>query len=185
MTASPDVAVQKVRNLAPVFNDEDDDTAGIQVKPRQVPENSPAATVVTLGDSANPAEDPVDATDGADAEMGDDNSILYLLSGADAASFGINSATGQIMVGASAKLDHETKDTYEVTVTARDPEGLNSSIDVTIKVTDVNEAPEISGSSSEMFPENGDGVVATFTADDPEGESVMWSVETNEGASPV
>ena len=47
-----------------------------------------------------------------------------------------------------------------VTVTARDPEGLSSSVDVTINVTDVDEAPEISGSSSEMFPENGDGVVA-------------------------
>ena len=71
------------------------------------------------------------------------------------------------MVGASAKLDYETKDTYMVTVTARDPEGLSSSVDVTIKVTDVDEAPEISGSSSEMFPENGTGAVATFTADGP------------------
>ena len=35
-----------------------------------------------------------------------------------------------------------------------------------------------------QYPENGTGTVATFTADDPEGESVMWSVETNEGASP-
>ena len=29
-----------------------------------------------------------------------------------------------------------------VTVTARDPEGLSSSVDVTIMVTDVNEAPD-------------------------------------------
>ena len=83
------------------------------------------------------------------------------------------------MVGASAMLDHETNPAYEVTVTARDPEGLSSSVDVTIKVTDVDEAPEISGSSSEMFPENGDGVVAVFTAVDPEMKSVTWSVETD------
>ena len=29
-----------------------------------------------------------------------------------------------------------------VTVTARDPEGLSSSVDVTIEVTDVDEAPD-------------------------------------------
>ena len=57
-----------------------------------------------------------------------------------------------------------------------DLEGLSSSVDVTIKVTDVDEAPEISGSSSEMFPENGDGVVAVFTAVDPEEKSVTWSM---------
>ena len=38
----------------------------------------------------------------------DNGSIFYLLSGAGAASFDIDSATGQITVGASAKLDHET-----------------------------------------------------------------------------
>ena len=65
-----------------------------------------------------------------------------------------------------------------MTVTARDLEGLSSSVDVTIKVTDVDEAPEISGSSSEMFPENGDGVVAVFTAEDPEKKSVTWSMVT-------
>ena len=55
------------------------------------------------------------ATDTADADGSDDNSILYLLSGADAASFDIDSSgyEGQITVGASAKLDHETKDTYD------------------------------------------------------------------------
>ena len=40
-------------------------------------------------------------------------------------------------------LDYETKKSYMVTVTARDPEGLSSSVDVTIKVTDVDEAPTI------------------------------------------
>ena len=146
MPATPNVMVEKVRNLAPVFNDEDDDTAGIQVKPRQVPENSPAAAVVTLGASANPTEDPVVATDTADADTTDNDDILYLLSGADAASFTISSASGsegQISVGASAKLDYETKPEHMVTVTARDPEGLSSSVEVTIMVTDVDEAPEI------------------------------------------
>ena len=179
MPADPNVMVEKVRNLAPVFNDEDDDTAGIQVEPREVAEDAAEGADVTLDDTAAP----VVATDVADADDTDNGSILYLLSGADAASFDIDSGTGQISVGASAMLDHETNPAYEVTVTARDPEGLSSSVDVTIKVTDVDEAPEISGSSSEMFPENGDGVVAVFTAVDPEGKSVTWSVETDENVS--
>ena len=40
-------------------------------------------------------------------------------------------------------LDYETKDTYVVTVTARDPEGSVPPYDVTIMVTNVDEAPEI------------------------------------------
>ena len=158
--------VAKVRNLAPVFTDEDADTDGIQVDDREVAEDAAAAA---------PVGATVVATDTADADITDDGDILYLLSGADAASFEINSETGQISVGASAKLDHETNPAYVVTVTARDPEGLGSSVDVTIKVTDVDEAPEISGPSSEMFAE-GDGVVAVFTAVDPEMKSVTWSI---------
>ena len=169
--------VRKVRNLAPVFTDEDtsDDAPGIQVNDRSVAEDAAANGEVGAV---------VVATDVADADDTDDGSILYLLSGADAASFTISNASGskgQIQVGASAKLDHETNPAYQVTVTARDPEGLSSSVDVTIKVTDVNEAPEISGPSDEMYPENGTGPVAVFTADDPEEKSVTWSVATDPG----
>ena len=166
----PNVAVVKVRNLAPAFTDEDtsDDAPGLQINPRKVMEDAAAAADVG---------DPVVATDGADADSTDDDNILYLLSGAEAASFGIDSGTGQIQVGANAMLDHETKDTYMVTVTARDLEGLNSSVDVTIEVTNVDEAPDISGSSSEMYAEKpGTGTVAVFTAVDPEMKSVTWSI---------
>ena len=167
MPANPNVMVEKVRNLAPAFTDEDTDTDGIQIDPREVAED--AADDTNVGT-------PVVATDTADADSTDNGSITYLLSGADAASFDINSGTGQITVGVSAKLDHETNPAYEVTVTARDPEGLSSSVDVTIMVTDVDEAPVISGPSSEMHPENSDGVVATYTAVDPEMKSVTWSI---------
>ena len=173
MPATPNVMVVKVRNLAPAFTDEDDDTAGIQVDDREVAESAAA------NDNVGAV---VVATDDDDAETDDDDSILYLLSGADAASFDIDS-TGQIMVGASAKLDHETNPAYEVTVTARDLEGLSSSVDVTIKVTDVDEPPDISGPSSKMYAENGEGVVAVFTADDPEMKSVTWSVVADASVS--
>ena len=165
-------AVQKTRNLAPVFTDEDtaEDSPGIQVKDRQVAENA-----------GNGAEvgDPVLATDTVDADETDNRVIVYRLSGGDTDSFTIVSTNGvgQIQVGANAMLDYETKKSYMVTVTALDLEGLNSSIDVTIEVTAVDEAPEImTGPSSTEYPENGTGAVATFTAEDPEGKSVTWSV---------
>ena len=65
--------------------------------------------------------------------------LTYTLSGTDAASFAINRATGQLQT--KAKLDYETKNTYMVTVTAADPNGLSDTIDVTIKVGDVDETP--------------------------------------------
>ena len=57
-------------------------------------------------------------------------------------------------------LDYEaTKNTYMVTVTASDQEGLNSSVDVTIEVTNVDEPPDLDleGPSNRDFTENGDG----------------------------
>ena len=77
----------------------------------------------------------------------------------------------------ATKLDKETKATYMVTVTATDPGGLSDSVDVTIKVTGVDEGPEIAGDDvSRDYPENGRGSVATLRATDPEGRPVYWSL---------
>ncbi len=73
--------------------------------------------------------DPVMATD---ANRDD---LTYSLGGTDGASFRIMSSTGQLMTRAA--LDYESKNSYMVTVTAMDPDGLSASIDVTIMVTDV------------------------------------------------
>ena len=55
------------------------------------------------------------------------------MGGTDAAAFGIVAGkSGQLVT--KAKLDYETKNTYMVTVTATDPNGLSDSIDVTIMV---------------------------------------------------
>ena len=75
-----------------------------------------------------------------------------------------------------AALDKETKDTYTVTVTATDSLGLSSTITVTIKVTNVDEMPDLEGEAPEEYAENGTGVVARFTAEDPEGEPITWTL---------
>ena len=162
--APPPNVERDTRNKVPVFGDEDPDTSGVQnsAATRKVEEN-------TMG----PVGAPVAATDSkADGAV---ETLLYRLSGADMASFSVDN-TGQIAVGSGTKLDYEGKRTYMVTVTATDPLGASSSIPVTIEVTDVDEAPEISGDDMIEYPERDTKPVATYTASDPEGASVRWSL---------
>ena len=101
----------------------------------------------------------------------------YTLSGADADSFTIDVASGQIRVGVGTMLDRESKDTYRVTVTASDPSTATDTAAVTITIEDVNEGFTVSGPDHISREENTTGVVATFTAIDPEGSPLAWSVE--------
>ena len=98
--------------------------------------------------------------------------LIYTLSDPDAASFRVsqdNAATptvdegGQIEVAAGTKLDYETKQTYMVTLTAEDSFGASASIMVTITVTDMDEAPDVSGDATKEYAENGTGPVARRT----------------------
>ena len=75
-----------------------------------------------------------------------------------------------------AALDHETKDSYTVTVTATDPSGESDEITVTITVIDVNEAPEVTVTPTVYFAENDSGPIATYTATDPDDNPVTWSL---------
>ena len=63
-----------------------------------------------------------------------------------------------------------------MTVTATDPSSLSDTIEVTITVTDVNEAPTVTVTPTVYFNENGTGEVATYTAADPENAALMWKV---------
>jgi len=148
---------------APVFPDQDTETEGDQTDQKKtVDENTATATNIDDGN-------PVAATD---PNPGD--TLTYTLGGTDAASFAIVAGTGQLQT--KAALDHETKDSYSVTVTATDSLGLSTTINVTIEVNDVDEAPELEGDSSAMYLENGTGPVATYTATDPEEMDIVWSL---------
>ena len=151
-------------NQAPVFPDMDAEMEGSQTaQERSVDENVAATELVrNVGAVVTATTD-------------DDGALTYSLGGPDAASFSITSDMGQLQT--KAVLDKETKDTYTVTVTATDSFGISSTITVTIKVGDVDEMPELVGEAPEEYAENGTGAVATFTATDPEGESITWTLE--------
>ena len=63
----------------------------------------------------------------------DNDTLTYSLEGADAASFSIDTASGQLQT--SAALNYGTKNAYSVTVSVADGNGGTDSITVTINVT--------------------------------------------------
>ena len=157
--AAANMVLEDTRNNAPVFPDQDMELEGRQTaQERMIAENTAAAE--SIGDL-------VAATD-------EDMNLTYSLGGRDAASFDIVRNTGQLQT--KAELDKEMKDTYTVTVTAADSLRESSTITVTIMVTNVDEMPDLEGEAPEEYAENGTGAVATFTAEDPEGESIVWSL---------
>src|SRR5207247_11379247 len=72
---------------------------------------------------------------------------IYTLSLHDAlpisGKFEIDPATGAISLKAGESLDYETAESHGTTVRFSDGPGLYDDVDVTIKVTDVNEAPTL------------------------------------------
>ena len=96
------------------------------------------------------------------------------LSGTDSSAFELSNSGALTFKTAP---DHESQDTYEVTVRAFDG-GLTGTLDVTVSVTDVDEAPEILGLDSIPRLENFTGTLATYAARDPEGltNTFTWSL---------
>ncbi len=153
------VTVNVTGNEAPVF------TEGSSTS-RSIAENAESA--VNIGE-------PVSATDA------DDDTLTYSLSGTDAASFGIDSGTGQLHT--SATLDYETKSRYTVIVTADDGTGNSASITVTVNVTDVAESTSpvfTEGSSTtRTIAENtasGTNIGSPVSATDADGDTLKYSL---------
>ena len=175
------VVESDTRNKAPVFEDQDDQTDGVQneMAMREVDESAKAvptddgADTDDMDDMVDNVGLPVMAEDAkADGTVA---VLIYSLGGADAGLFRVRD-NGQIEVAAGTELNYEMRQTYMVTVMAEDSFGASASIPVTIMVTDIDEKPEITGDDSINYPENDTMAVATFTAVDPEGAMVRWSL---------
>ena len=142
--AASSVVAVDTRNNAPVFEDQDAETDGVQNESttRKVAENTEAvAADDALADASEDVADNVGSVITATDPDPNTEALIYTLVGADADKFRVRS-NGQIEVGAGAELDYETKDTYMVTVMAEDSFGESASIMVTINVTDMDEVPE-------------------------------------------
>ena len=165
-------------NVAPKFSSE--------TATRYVPENSSVGVHIGMPVAAKDDETLNYTLSGADA------GLFEILDGDDAATTGVTEKAGQIRVknaAAMAMLDHETKPTLTVTVTATDPRGATDTITVTIMVTDVDEEPvimeggiAIGGMSAPSFAENSTDAVATYTASGPNAATATWSLEGDDSS---
>ena len=161
-------AVRRGPNRPPQFPDQNPNIKGVQTaQTREVAENTPANTDFGA---------PVTATDE------DNDPLTYSLYGRNAASFAIDSSTGQLRT--KAALDYERKSGYSVAVRANDgtKEGnAIAAIAVTINVTNEDDAGTVTLSSA--APRVGASVSATLS--DPDGgvTSVTWQWATATAAT--
>ena len=112
----------KVVNRVPVFTVDSGGTTPVSSVTLSVDENT---------SSGQPIGDPISATDG------DDDTLTYRLSGADADNFAIAARTGQIKT--QGTYDFEQKGSYSVTVVVSDGEGGEASLVVNITINDIEE----------------------------------------------
>ena len=142
---SPSATGTTTANQSPIFSEGTSTT-------RSIAENTGAGQ--NIGN-------PVSATDG------DNDQITYSLEGRDASAFTIQSNSGQLRTRSGQTYDHETKNSYSVTVRAQDGKGGSATIAVTITLTDENEPP-------------GRPAAPTVTASS-NSLSLRWTAPTNSG----
>ena len=139
----------------------------------------------------------VDENVSADASVGapvsaddpDGDTLTYSMTGTDADSFTIESATGQIRVKQGTSLDAETRQSYEVVVHVTDKRNneresdtsIDDSITVTINVNNLDEPGTVQLSSTE--PESGAAVTASLTDVDGSVSDVSWQWLRRRGRS--
>ncbi len=115
---------------------------------------------------------------------GDD--FTWSLGGQDAGRFAISDA-GVLTFSAAPDFESPPRaddNDYQVTVRATDDQGGIGTFAVTVTVTDQNEGPEVSGQTARSVSENFEGVLATYTATDPEdptADITRWSVAGRDG----
>ena len=145
-------------NTAPVFPSSEDGR-------REVEENTPARRDIGV---AVAAVDP----DVANPDV--DETLTYRLEGDDAAAFEIDELSGQLRTRAA--LDFEVKQSYSMRLTVTDTSGEFDRITVRVAVLNVDEPPVLSGPAEVDYTENSRGLVGEFSASDPEGARIVWTL---------
>ena len=118
--------------------------------------------------AGEPVGAPLSATDP------DGDALIYALAGPDAASFAVDSGSGQVRTRAG--LDHETRPQYSVQVEVSDGRGGRASQPVTIIVTDVAEPP-LAPDAPVLTPASSSSLTATWTAPENEGRPPLTAYE--------
>ena len=135
-------------------------------------------TTRSVAENTASGQDIGTAVAATDAE---DDTLTYSLEGADADSFSMDTATGQLQT--KAALDYETKSSYSVTVSVSDGNGGTDTIAVTINITDINDGSPPSftegTSTTRSVAENtpsGQDIGTAVAATDADNDTLTYSL---------
>ncbi len=114
----------------------------------------------------------------------DDSStaFTFALSGEDASSFTLDSATGVLTLNSNA--DYETKSSYSIIITIKDDGAvpLSYSESFTLTVNDVDEAPTLTATGGSVTEDSGSyEVKGTLAGADPEGGDLTYNADSLSG----
>ena len=140
---------------------------------------------VILSFRENTATTSVLQTYSASDPEGVTNITSWSLSGTDSGDFDLSQSgelTFKNVPDYDRPADSGGNNEYNVTILADDDAtpAKTGRLDVTISVTDINEPPVITGDDRPTFDENRTGRIGRYTATDPEGKSIAWSVSGSE-----
>lgn len=178
--ASPDFEAQESYEITIVATDDEGDTSelDVTVNVNDLDDDNLPPTL-EVDDAVSVAED-LDITTAVVTAVATDpegGEVTFSLEGEDADAFEIDAEGNLTFVG---QPDFETQAEYSVTIVATDEEGLETSQDVVITITDVADAaPVFEVLDPVSVAEDFDitTAVATAVATDPDGGDVTFSLE--------
>ena len=180
-----DQGTDNVYNIAVVASDGDNEgTLAVTVTVTDVNEGPEITGARSLGFDENTATDRVLHTFRATDPEGQPVA-RWSVAGRDGGDFSIN-GRGELSFrnppDFERPADSGRDNVYEVTVRASDGR-VYGTLEVTVTVTAVDEAPEFRRGSRDSFSyrENGTSALYTYRATDPEGAEVAWSVGGADG----
>lgn len=167
------------------------DTIAITIYIRDVNENRAPVFVEGTTTTRSVAENTgsgVNIGNPVSARDADNDTLIYSLGGTDAASFSIDSSTGQLRT--QAPLDYEVKSTYSVIISVSDNNLGVDKIAVTILITDIteveiNRAPVFTDGlvTDRSVSENaidGTKIGTPVSATDPDNSTLIYSLSSTD-----
>ena len=141
-----------------------------------VDDSNEAPAFTSSSDPLSVAENSSGVIHTARASDADNDALTYSLSGSDADDFSIDASSGALSFASApdfeAPSDADGDNVYELSLRASDGRAIVSQ-DLTVTVTDVNEAPSFTSSSTASAAENTSGSVYTVTASDVDASDTI------------
>ena len=141
-----------------------------------IDDSNEAPAFTSSSDPLSVAENSSGVIHTATASDADNDALTYSLSGSDADDFSIDASSGALSFASApdfeAPSDADGDNVYELSLRASDGRAIVSQ-DLTVTVTDVNEAPSFTSSSTASAAENTSGSVYTVTASDVDASDTL------------